>query len=200
LHDDHELAAETGITETTKIPTPYQHPTNAKIRFWDLPGIGTPDYPDLPTFSEKVGIERFDTFLIICARRFTEYDLQLAEKVQSMGKSFFFVRNKIDNDRRSEKRKYGRKFNEEKMLKEIKNDCVECLENLSCDEEKVFLVSSHAPNEWDFDRLQTAIMDHLPFIQKESLALSLRTHSKVILKEKIKILKGMCNNHIGDSC
>ncbi|CAB4035930.1 interferon-inducible GTPase 5-like [Paramuricea clavata] len=107
-----------------------------------------------------------------------------------MGKSYFFVRTQIDNDRRSEKRKHGKKFNEEKMLKEIKNNCVECLKNPNCGEEKVFLVSSYHPQKWDFDRLQTAIMDHLPSIQKESLALSLRTHSKVVLKQKIKILKG----------
>ena len=40
LGDEDEGAAETGVTETTLVPTIYPHPTNEKIKFWDLPGIG----------------------------------------------------------------------------------------------------------------------------------------------------------------
>jgi hypothetical protein len=40
LEDDDEGAAETGVTETTREPTIYPHPTNEKIKFSDLPGIG----------------------------------------------------------------------------------------------------------------------------------------------------------------
>ena len=40
LGDEEEGAAETGVTETTREPTIYPHPTNEKIKFWDLPGIG----------------------------------------------------------------------------------------------------------------------------------------------------------------
>ena len=100
---DNEHAAKTGVTETTMDQTSYEHPSNPNILFWDLPGIGTPNYPNLPKFSEKVGIEKYDTFLIISSGRFTENDLLLAKKVESMGKSFFFVRTKIDNDVRSQK-------------------------------------------------------------------------------------------------
>ncbi|CAB3997456.1 interferon-inducible GTPase 5-like [Paramuricea clavata] len=193
---DKEQAAETGVTEKTKTPASYGHPTNLNIRFWDLPGIGTPDYPNLPTFCQKVHIEKYDTFLIITAKRFTEYDLQLAKKVESMGKSFFFVRTKIDNDRRSELRKKG--FNEEKMLKKIRDDCVENLRNFSFGEEKIFLVSNHNPAKWDFHRLEEAILEQLPAKQKEALTLTMRTDSKVILREKIKLLKGMYDDIQGN--
>ena len=40
LADDDDLAAETGVKETTKEKAMYPHPTNDKIKFWDLPGIG----------------------------------------------------------------------------------------------------------------------------------------------------------------
>ena len=40
LADDDDLAAETGVKETTKEVAMYPHPTNDKIKFWDLPGIG----------------------------------------------------------------------------------------------------------------------------------------------------------------
>ena len=40
LGDEDEGAAETGVTETTTETIAYTHPTNDKITFWDLPGIG----------------------------------------------------------------------------------------------------------------------------------------------------------------
>ena len=187
---DDQFAAKTGVTETTLDQTSYEHLSNPNILFWDLPGIGTPNYPDLPTFCEKVGIEKYDTFLIICSGRFTENDLQLAKKVKSMGKSFFFVRTKIDNAVRSEKRK-SKLYDENKTLKAIKKDCAKNLESFSFSEENIFLVSSHYPARWEFERLKQAILDQLPVRQKEALMLSLHTVSKDILKEKITLLKGI---------
>ena len=40
LKDDDEGAAKTGVIETTRAAAVYSHPTNEKIKFWDLPGIG----------------------------------------------------------------------------------------------------------------------------------------------------------------
>jgi hypothetical protein len=40
LEDDDEGAAKTGVKETTREVAVYSHPTNPKIKFWDLPGIG----------------------------------------------------------------------------------------------------------------------------------------------------------------
>jgi hypothetical protein len=40
VNDDDESPAETGVKETTLKPAKYPHPTNDKIKFWDLPGIG----------------------------------------------------------------------------------------------------------------------------------------------------------------
>ena len=181
--DDDEYAATTGVVETTREPTPFEHPTNPNIRFWDLPGIGTPNYPNLKIFCEKVAIEKYDTFLIICSKRFTNNDLLLGEKVQSMGKSFFFIRAKIDNDIRAEKRK--KNFSEEKTLKELKEDCIENLRNFNHGTEKIFLISSFFPAKWDFGRLKKAILDQLPSKQKESFALSMRSQSEYMVKEKI---------------
>ncbi|CAB4036395.1 interferon-inducible GTPase 5-like [Paramuricea clavata] len=56
----------------TTEPTEYPHPNNPMISFVDLPGIGTPNYPDLPTYCEKVCFERYDTFLIFTANRFRQ--------------------------------------------------------------------------------------------------------------------------------
>ena len=198
MGDGDENAAGTDIVESTLVPTRYEHPTNPNIRFWDLPGVGTPKFCDIAVFCEKVAIEKYDTFLIICAKRFTENDLKLAKKIESMKKSFFFVRTKIDSDKKAEMKRLKEKFDEEKMLKKIRDDCAKNLKDFDFSEEKIFLISSWKQHKWDFERLKKAVLDQLPSKQKESLAFSMRTHSEDILSEKIEILKGMfrifCNS------
>ncbi|KAJ7376192.1 hypothetical protein OS493_036306 [Desmophyllum pertusum] len=95
FEDDDEGAAEVGVKETTKKPTCYDHPTNPKIKFWDLPGIGTPNYPDLETYCKEVKLETYDAFLIFTSNRFTANDQQLAKKIRSIDKRFFFIRAKL---------------------------------------------------------------------------------------------------------
>lgn len=190
--DDDPLAAETGVTEKTREPAYFVHPSNVNIHVWDLPGIGTPNYRNLPGFLKKVPIEKYDSFLIVCSDRFTEFDLQLAKKVQEMGKSFFFVRTKIDCSRYSEKRKLKEKYDEAKMLELIRDDCIRSLRSLNVGKENVFLLSSHFPNKWDFGLLQKAILDGLPAKQKEALMLSMHASSSEVLCEKIDCLKGKC--------
>ena len=191
LKDDDEGTAKTGVTETTTEAAVYSHPTNDKIKFWDLPGIGTPNYPDLETYCEKVGLEEYDTFLILTAGRFTENDLLLAKKVKSIKKSFFFVRTKIDQDIANESQK--RAFNEEITLNDIREDCWKNLEGLAAGNEIVFLISNCKTAQWDFDRLTQAILDVLPLRQKESLTLSLdllTSRSRDLLKRKVEVLRG----------
>ena len=189
IPDDDEMAAKVGVTETTIEPASFPHPTNSKIIFWDLPGIGTPNYPDLKTYCEKVMLEKYDTFLIFTAGRFTENDLKLAVKIRSVEKKFFFIRTKIDDNVRAEKRK--RSFDEESMLNEIRRDCSKNLVDLVEDIREIFLISNHYPAKWDFHRLTEAIIDVLPVRQRESLILSLgivKNLSTEILRRKIEVL------------
>ena len=190
IPDDDEMAAKVGVTETTIEPASFPHPTNSKIKFWDLPGIGTPNYPDLKTYCEKVMLEKYDTFLIFTAGRFTENDLKLAEKIRSVEKKFFFIRTKIDDNVRAEKRK--RNFDEESMLNKIRRDCSKNLVDLVEDIREIFLISNHETDKWDFVRLTEAIIDVLPVRQRESLTLSLgivKSLSTKILGRKIEVLK-----------
>ena len=131
--------------------------------------MGTPNYP-VETYCEQVQLERYHTFLIFTATRFTQNDLKLAEKIRSIDKKFFFIRTKIDENVRAEKRK--RSFNEGAMLDEIRCYCSENLGELLTNEQNIFLISNHYPAKWDFDRLTKAILDVLPTYQRESLTLS----------------------------
>ena len=188
--DDDEGAAEVGVTETTRVLKAYDHPTNPKIKFWDLPGIGTPNYPDMATYCEKVELEKFDAFLILTGGRFTEHDLKLAEKIKSINKNFFLIRTKIDTSVEAE-RKGKRSFNEKAMLQKIRSDCAENLGNLLSDERDIFLISNHDRDKWDFARLLQAILDALPTYQRESMVLSLSNAvTNDIFQKKVEVLRG----------
>jgi hypothetical protein len=136
-------------------------------------------------------LKKYDTFLILTAKRFNENDRLLAEKVKSLNKSFFFIRTHIDVDYESERSKKA--FKEETMLNDIRKDCLKNLEGLRGGDEDVFLISNHHLAKWDFARLTKAILDGLQFRQVECLTLSLHlftSFSKDILKKKIEILRG----------
>ena len=182
------------MTECTTEPTPYDHPTNSNIKLWDLPGIGTPDNPDLETYVKKVQLEKYDAFLIFTATRFTKNDLLLAEKIRSMQKSFFFIRTRIDENVRAEKKKKKQSYDEKAMLTKIRSNCLKNLADLLSDEKDVFLISNHEPDKWDFARLTQAILDALPKYQRQSLTLSLGNaitrSSKEIFQRKLDTLKG----------
>ena len=158
-----------------------------------MPGFGTKTYPDLETYCKKVQFDKYHTFLIFSCSRFTKNDVMLAQEIRKQGKSFFFIRTKIDVDYISEKRK--KSFDEAKMLRDIRTDC---LNNLNDDGynpisgEHIFLISNHHPSKWDFDRLTRAILDALPRYQRESLTLSLDAQislSREILRRKVAIFR-----------
>ena len=88
--------------------------------------MGTPNFP-VDTYCDQVPIDKYHAFLIFTDTRFRENDLKLAEKISSIDKKFFFIRTKIDENVRAEKRsKPPGSFNEEAMLKEIRATWVTC--------------------------------------------------------------------------
>ncbi|XP_074615929.1 interferon-inducible GTPase 5-like [Acropora palmata] len=192
LYEDDDEAAPVGVIKCTREPTAYDHPTNSNIKFWNLSGIGTPNYPDMETCVQKVQLEKYHAFLIFTDTCFTRNDLLLAEKIRSMRKSFFFFRTKIDENVRAELRK--RFFDEEAMLMKIRRNCVENIGDLLSNEEEVFLISNHEIDKWDFVRLTLAILDALTRYQRESLTLSLgealTRSSAEIFQRKVNVLNG----------
>ena len=189
--DDDEGAAEVGVMGTTRELKAYDHPTNPKIKFWDLPGIGTPNYPNMATYCEKVELEKFNAFLILAAGRFTKNDLELAKKIKSINKNFFLIRTKIDENVRIGGRSRKRSFDEKAMLQKIRSDSAENLGDLLSDERDIFLISNHDRDKWDFARLLQAILDALPTYQRESMLLSLSNYVTTdILQKKVEVLRG----------
>ena len=166
------MSAAVDVDETTVEPCCYAHPTNPKVKFWDLPGVGTPNYPK-ETYWEKLELKKYDTFIIFAYCRFTENALYLAKKIRSENKKFFFVRIKIDADVEAEQLRLRASFKEESVLSEIRQNCYDNLEGLVDDKQDIFLLSNHDPAKWDFARLTQAIIDVLPTRQQESFTLTI---------------------------
>ena len=188
LSDEDQGAAKVDVTEATTDPNPYEYPGNPMITLIDLPGIGTPKFPDLQTYCEKVGLEKYDAFLIFTATRFTKFDLDLAKKVKSMEKSFFLIRTKIDVDLMQKKGKAS--INEDAVFQKIRRDCMVNTKDLISSEEDIFLIGNYDKAKWDFDRLVEAIGKALPILQRETLVRSLSNVTRGCLRRKAMFLKG----------
>ena len=138
-------SAAVGVNETTSKVKAYPDPRNENFVLSDLPGIGTPNFPQ-KDYLKKVGFEKFDFFLIICSNRFTENDLLLAKQIKEQGKTFYFIRSKIDFDIFNEREDHPCPTNEEEeeqekaLLKRVKSNCQAQLQNLAT-ENSVFLIS-----------------------------------------------------------
>ncbi|CAK6962115.1 interferon-inducible GTPase 5-like [Scomber scombrus] len=157
-----ERAAPTGPVETTKEATPYPHPNYPNVKLWDLPGIGTTSFP-ADKYLEHVGFEKFDFFIIISVDRFRENDVKLAQEIQKMGKIFYFVRSKIDNDVCSEKRS---------------------LQKQGFEAPQVFLVSSVDLHLYDFRLLEETLERELPARKRDVLLLAMPNVSLEIINKK----------------
>ncbi|XP_065822708.1 interferon-inducible GTPase 5-like [Labrus bergylta] len=179
-----EKAAPTGCVETTMEVKPYPHPNYPNVTFWDLPGIGTNNYP-AAEYLKKVEFKKFDFFIIISADRFKENDLKLAKEIQKMEKKFYFVRSKIDDNIRNEKRSQ-KEFNEERTLTQIRENCIQGLQDLRLQSPQVFLVSSFDLTLYDFPLLVETLKEELPELKKEAFLLAMPNISLDMIKKKKK--------------
>ncbi|XP_060113689.1 interferon-inducible GTPase 5-like [Heteronotia binoei] len=183
-------AAPIGVTETTQKPDAYFPPNFPNVTFWDLPGIGTPGFPP-ETYLKQVNFHRYDFFIIICSKRFHSTDVQLAQEIEAMGKKFYFVRSKVDEDLRNSKRANPRKYSKEKVLKEIKDDCKKNLEKHleKQSNHQIFLIDCWDLEKFDFPSLLETLEEDLPTLKSLTFVLSLPNCSPEVIQKKKKALK-----------
>jgi predicted GTPase len=186
LRPNDKGAAKVGTVETTLKPVPYEHPNFPNVIFWDLPGVGTPNFPQ-KTYKKKVNLKFYDFFLIVISNRFTENALWLAKVLTKKHRPFFFVRSKVDIDI-SMKRKYNPNIKDKQILKELKSDIKN---NLSDMQYEVFIVSGELDNtdRWDFPELKRRIIGVLPDVKKQTLIVSLSSFATDIIDQKCEVLK-----------
>ena len=190
LEDYDKEAAKVDVTEFTQDLQRYEDPDNANIEYWDLPGIGTPNFP-AKTYFEDVKLNEYDTFVIFIDTRLRENDLELARKITSLGKKYFFVRSKIDQDVQNAKRSsLPESFNEAAVLAKIRSDCSKKLGDLLSKKENIFLISCHVREKWEFSILRQANLYALEQNQRDAMIRLLEKASKEALEEKVKVIGG----------
>ncbi|XP_039080251.1 T-cell-specific guanine nucleotide triphosphate-binding protein 2-like [Hyaena hyaena] len=165
-HED-KLAAPIGEVETTMQRTPYKHPKFPNMTLWDLPGIGTINFQP-QDYLKKMKFDEYDFFIIICAARFKENNVQLATAIRNMKKNFCFVRTKADSDLHNLEKSKPATFNKDKVLQMIHNDCVKQLQKANMSDTQIFLVSSHKPSGYDFQGLENTLLRELPAHKRHS--------------------------------
>lgn len=122
LGDEDPNSACTGVVEMTVDPTPYPHPKYPNIVIWDLPGIGTSRFRT-GRYLQRVLLERYDFFIIITSDGFTAHHAQLACEILQRGKRFYLVRSKVDVDIAASRSRRPSTFSEERVLRQIREDC-----------------------------------------------------------------------------
>ncbi|XP_051878086.1 interferon-inducible GTPase 5-like [Pristis pectinata] len=182
-----EGAAEVGNIETTTEPSRYPHPSLPNVCFWDLPGIGTRKF-EAHKYLKAVQFQRYDFFIIIADCRLRENDIKLVKEIQKMGKNFYFVRSKIDNDLDSMRKQRGN-INDKEELKDIRKNHVSELREAGIPDPSVFLVSSLYPKKYDFILLNETLEHDLPNVKKSIFVLALPNLNIGIVQKKSEVLK-----------
>ncbi|XP_067471359.1 interferon-inducible GTPase 5-like [Thunnus thynnus] len=188
-------AAPTGCVETTSEVKSYHHPNYPNVTLWDLPGIGTTNFPAYK-YLEHVEFEKFDFFIIISDTRFRENDVKLAQEIRKMGKKFYFVRSKIDNDIHNEGRSHG-KVNAERTLAQIRENCIQGLQKQHFEAPQVFLVSSFDLHLYDFHLLQKTLEEEIPAHKRNALLFAMPIVNLEIINKKKEALKSQIEYYAG---
>ncbi|KAG8143440.1 hypothetical protein E2320_000671 [Naja naja] len=188
VSDDDFRAAKTGVVETTVSPSPYRHPHLPRVRVWDLPGIGTPSF-QAEKYLQLVRFERYDFFIIVASERFRENHAELARAVAAMGKRFYFVRSKVDQDLRASQQRRPSFFQEAEVLQEIESDCTRQLKREGLETPKVFLISSFHLHRFDFHRLQETLAEELEGHKRHTLLLSFPSVTAAAVQKKKSSLR-----------
>ncbi|XP_040915906.1 interferon-inducible GTPase 5-like isoform X2 [Toxotes jaculatrix] len=182
INNRDEGAAPTGCVETTSKPTAYAHPNYPNVTLWDLPGIGTTNFP-ADEYLKYVEFEKFDFFIIISADRFRENDVKLALEIERMKKKFYFVRSKIDSNLRDAEEDQ-RDFSEERTLAQIRENCIQGLQEQGFESPQVFLVSSRKLHLYDFRLLEETLERELPAHKRNALLFAMPNVSRGIIDKK----------------
>jgi predicted GTPase len=181
-----EGAAAVSVNEMTMKPTEYMHPNNNSIALWDLPGIGTENFPK-ERYLEEVKFEKYDFFLIMTAKRFTENDIWLAKEVQKLKKKFFFVRTNMDTEVANNKRDKGKSKSE--TVKEIQEYMTQHVTETHFKNIKVYLIDNYSERDYDFQILIEAMIKEAPEFKQKAIVLTMTNLTENLINRKREALR-----------
>uniref|UniRef100_A0A673JKX7 Interferon-inducible GTPase 1-like n=2 Tax=Sinocyclocheilus rhinocerous TaxID=307959 RepID=A0A673JKX7_9TELE len=163
LNPDDAGAAPTGAVETTKQATMYQHPNLPHVRLWDLPGMGTPSFGS-KSYVKTMNFDLYDMFMVVISERVRENNMLLFDEIEQKKKPYYFIRTKIDNDMRSQRKK--KQFSEIHELDQMRQDCKKYLKEKKLDPH-VFLVSTIDTQNYELQKLTDTFKDEVSQLSAE---------------------------------
>ncbi|XP_060579721.1 interferon-gamma-inducible GTPase 10-like [Ruditapes philippinarum] len=181
-------AADTDVEECTKTVQSYTHPKNKKIVFWDLPGVGTKKF-NREKYSDQVKLATYDFFLIFSSQRFFDDDEWLANKIKQMGKKFYFVRTKVSREIDDEENGRTVARGRDVILEKIRKNCLKNLEEIGISDSFVYLIDSFKTDDFDFNKLQSCLIEDLPQLKREVIVFSIIGKTDDMMSQKKKELE-----------
>ncbi|XP_059102035.1 LOW QUALITY PROTEIN: immunity-related GTPase family M protein [Peromyscus eremicus] len=185
-HEEEE-SAPIGVVETTMRRTPYRHPNIPDVVIWDLPGIGTTNFPP-KDYLKKMKFNEYDFFIIVSATHFRKNDIDLAKAVSMMKKDFYFMRTKVDRDLEFEK---GCKhtFNRVKLLQHIRSYYENNFKEINLDVPPIFLISNKNLSDYDFPILKDLLKNKLSTHTLQNFMNSLPNITEAAIDRKHKAMQ-----------
>ncbi len=182
-------AAAVGIVQTTLDPTPYPDASSPNLVYWDLAGVGTPQYP-VDTYKEQISFHRYDFFLVLSCTQFTANDAWLAVEARRAWKPCIFARTKVDASLRSQREDFPDTYNEEDALKKISRAIQDNLKDCSLDV-PVFVISCKlaCKCKWnDFPLLREKLLKDFPHLKRSAMVSAMAATGREVILAKYFLL------------
>lgn len=177
------------VQQTTTETREYAHPLYNNLSFYDIPGVGTPDFP-MTTYIESIGgISNFDFFMIVSANRFTEHDTCLIKEIYKNNKTCYYIRTKVDIDVQNNE-KYNR--SRESTVRTIRENVTGSIsEHGGVDSDKIpqFLISNHDVEDFDFPNILKTLTKDVTLLKTTELAKTFEAVTADHLHQKYKKLQ-----------
>ena len=184
-------AAAVDVTEATGVTQPirsYEHPNNPMLKFWDLPGVGTDEFPKA-TYLVDIEVDRYDFFLLITAGRYKENDTWLGNEIRKRNKKFLFVRTKIGQDISNDKVTQPNSHDEKAVVKRIRESTIKHLKDNGFETVSVFLIDSHKVKQFQFEELEQHLVKSFADLKRSAVVLSLHATCKQMVQVKEEELR-----------
>ncbi|GMH45890.1 hypothetical protein BSKO_13853 [Bryopsis sp. KO-2023] len=145
-------AAKTGIVECTTSPTRYIMPADGalagKVNFWDLPGVGTMNFP-ADRYVCEMGMRYFDAVLVVLHNRVKETNVEVVKELDRYKVPVVVVVNKMDDIVKSAADDEG--WDEDETFGYIRHQHVENFARNGCPDVKLFLLSTRCIKKQPID-------------------------------------------------
>ncbi|XP_052787447.1 interferon-inducible GTPase 1-like [Mya arenaria] len=195
LTADDDSFAKVNCTQTTMKAEEYKHHDNTSLSFWDLPGVGTSDFPQ-ETYLEQIEFNKFDFFIMVTHGSFKKNELWLIKEIEKRERKLYFVRTKIDSDILNDKADHPRTHDQKILQENIKTKLHTELYLAGVENIEIFLFNNHwrgvssTPCEpYDFEILVDRLLADVPKQKKQALLFSFSARSSHLIKEKVKELE-----------